>query len=288
MPVVRFLRGVFLLLAAWSAFAPRLGAQSALYVEHHKRLTLVRKASGARPYVEENGALVPASGHRFAVRDAEEYLPVFVAIRNLRVRIVAAESIDSGATFNSQFEFYGEFVSAYPLDDVFVLLDFALPNGNKSYFLREIGSIEPNQPRWRRFQILIDGALRDATYKLHLFVGGAEVLQSEQPAGYREAVLTRMVAKRIKGRADGPPAPLVTPPPEYPAKLAPAKIKGHAVVRLGIFTDGTVIDPVVVSASDPAFGESAVAALRQWRFLPRIKGGQPVAATVEMPVDFAP
>jgi TonB family protein len=271
----------------WSVLAPRLGAQSALYVEHHNKLTLVRSAKAGRPYVEENGALVPASSRRFAVGKAEEYLPVFVAVRDLRIRTVAAESTDNGATFNNQFEFYGDFVSAYPLDDVFVLLDFTMPNGAKSYFLREIGSLEPNKPLWRRFQIAVGGPMADATYEFHLFVGGAEVLQSQQAADYREAVLARMVARRIKGRPDGPPARLTGPPPEYPPKLAPSKMTGRAVVRLRISAEGTVADPVVVSATDPAFGESAIAALRQWRFVPQIKGGQPVATTVELPFDFA-
>ncbi len=282
------LRGVLLLLAAWALLAPQLRAQSALYVEHHKRMTLVRKAKAERAYVAENGALVPASSRRFGMGTAEEYLPVFVEIRNLRVRTRFAESIDDGATFNSQFEFYGEFVSAYRLDDVFVLLDFTLPNGNKSFFLREIGSLEPYKVRWRRFEISIPNVLSDTSYQLHLFVGGAEVPQSEQPAEYREAVLARMVARRIKGRPDGPPVRLTGPPPEYPSKVAPGTTKARAVVRLGISTDGVVTDPVVVSASDPAFGESAIAALRQWRFLPQIKGGQPVASTVELPFDFAP
>ena len=281
-------RVVFVLLAALGMLAPRLGAQSALYVEHHGKLTLVRSAKAERPYVMENGALVPASSRRYAVGGAEEYLPVFVAIRDLRIRVVSAESVDTGATFNSQFEFYGEFVSAYRLDDVFVLLDFSLPNGNKTYFLREIGSLQANKPRWRRFVILIGNTLPDATYKLHLFVGGAEVFQSEQPAEDREAALARMVARRIKGRPDGPPARLTGPPPAYPEKLAPAKRSGRAVVRLTIATDGAVTNPVVVSASDPAFGESAIAVLPQWRFLPQIKDGQPVPTTVDLPFDFAP
>lgn len=277
------LRGGLLLLAALAALAPRLGAQSSLYVEHHKRLTLVRKAREERPYVLENGALIPATTRRFALGPAEEYLPVFVSIRNLRVQVRAAEDVDSGAVFNSQFEFYAEFVAAHPLDDVFIVLDITMPNGNKGFFLREIGSLKPNQPRWRRFQILIGGALAGAAYELHLFAGGGEVLQSELPAEKRDAAMARMVAKSIAGRPDGPPVPFIVPPRDPPEKSAPARTAGQAVVRLRILADGAVEDPVVVSASDPDFGVAAATALRRWRFLPRIKGGQPVAATVELP-----
>jgi TonB family protein len=49
-----------------------------------------------------------------------------------------------------------------------------------------------------------------------------------------------------------------------------------------------VLDPQVKEASDPAFGESAVVAARQWRFLPRVKNGRAVETQVDMPFDFAP
>jgi TonB family protein len=49
-----------------------------------------------------------------------------------------------------------------------------------------------------------------------------------------------------------------------------------------------VLDPTIVEASDPAFGEAAVEALRVWRFIPAIKNGHPVEITANMPLDFSP
>jgi TonB family protein len=82
------------------------------------------------------------------------------------------------------------------------------------------------------------------------------------------------------------PQPLAGPPPEYPAKLRDAKLGGHAAVHLKISKTGRVSDLQVSSATDPAFGESALAAARQWRFLPRVVDGTPVESTAEMPFVF--
>jgi hypothetical protein len=45
-----------------------------------------------------------------------------------------------------------------------------------------------------------------------------------------------------------------------------------------------VSDAAVVNASTPAFGESAVIAVRQWIFTPAIKGHRYVETTVDVPV----
>ena len=72
------------------------------------------------------------------------------------------------------------------------------------------------------------------------------------------------------------------------AALRKAGVKGKAVVTVRITPQGTVRDPVVESASDPAFGEAALAAVRQWRFIPRVEDGRAVEARVNMPFVFAP
>ena len=82
------------------------------------------------------------------------------------------------------------------------------------------------------------------------------------------------------------PRPFVGPSPEYPPGLRKAKVKGEAMIRLQIRANGAVLDPQVRSASDPAFGEAALAAIRMWRFLPKVKDGRPVGTEAEMPFSF--
>lgn len=276
-----------LLLAASLVHAP-LAAQHVLIAEHKKKPHIVRRVSRSQPFVEIDGKLVAASGHRFALHKVPEYLPVFVAVRNVKVKTTAVQLQGSGSLINNEFRFSANFVSAHDLENVFVALELHFESGEKSIFLYEIGRLRPDRPRSLDLAAPTSVPLGSGRYQLHLFTNGAEVLHSLQPFAYRESMLDRMIAKRVAGRADGPPAPFIGPPPEYPSRLEKTNTKGSALVRLRVRTTGAIVDPEIVEASDPAFGEAAVEALRQWRFIPRIKGGRPVDATVNMPIDFVP
>jgi len=82
------------------------------------------------------------------------------------------------------------------------------------------------------------------------------------------------------------PAPLSTVNPVYPAELMDAGKEGKAVVQVTITETGDVADVVVVSAEDPAFGEAAVTAVKQWKFKPATLDGAPQPATVRFPLIF--
>jgi TonB family protein len=278
--------------ASWlvlgSAFLSPLAAQSVLLAEYKDKLHVVQRAAGSRPYVEVDGKLIPANGDRFALREVPEYLPAFISTRNIRARTTALQFADSGSQINNQFEFYGEFSSEYRLDNVFLVLELNLEDGSKSLFLREIGRLEPRDSRPLSVAVRTAYPLGAGHFTMHLFVNGLEVFHSGQPFTLRERALDKMVAKRIEGCTNSPPTLFVGTPPEYPAKLEKAKVSGRALVRLRVQPNGAVADPSVVEATDPAFGEAALAAVRQWRFLPRVKDGRPVAATVSMPLNFEP
>jgi protein TonB len=67
------------------------------------------------------------------------------------------------------------------------------------------------------------------------------------------------------------------PPPEYPLEARRARKEGVVVVDIAIRADGTCGDVrVVEDASDPAFRESVLAAVRTWKFQPALRGGRPV------------
>jgi len=275
--------------ALFLLFLAPLHAQNVLVAEYDHKPVVVRAARRTRPYFEENGKLVAADDFKFTLHKVDEYLPVFIAVRNLKVGTRSLNLINQGgAKINNEFRFRANFESAYPLDEVFVVLVLTFEDKSKSLFLQEVGRLTPHEPRTLDLVFPTSYALGPGHFELHVFVNGMEALHSNQPFEYREAVLDRMVAKHIKGRPDGNPEPFIGPPPEYPSKLFKKKIKGRATVRLRIRPTGAVIDPEIVEASDPAFGEAAVEAMRQWRFYPRIKAGRPVETTAEMPMDFEP
>lgn len=75
--------------------------------------------------------------------------------------------------------------------------------------------------------------------------------------------------------------------PEYPAELLESGFEGRAVVAVYIGLDGSVESAEVASAAHPAFGEAALAAVRQWRFEPVVEEGRLVRKQVRIPFDFS-
>lgn len=64
--------------------------------------------------------------------------------------------------------------------------------------------------------------------------------------------------------------------------------RGKAVVSFIIDPQGQVRVPVVQSATDPAFGAAALAAVRQWRYAPPQRKGIPVAVSLAQSFSYGP
>lgn len=76
-------------------------------------------------------------------------------------------------------------------------------------------------------------------------------------------------------------------PPDYPRKLRRKKVEGVVIVEVVIGTDGTVTATEVIESPDERLSELAVAAAREWMFIPALKAGRPVEARVRLPFTFA-
>jgi TonB family protein len=267
--------------------AARLAAQCVLMAEDGGKMSWVRAARGSDPCVERDGKIRPILTQGYALVGVPDYLPVFVSVRDIAVRtshVNTQRAEDIGHTFH----FDATFVTGFRLRDVFIVLYFVTGNGDQKIFLSEVGDLEPNDERTVSAIVPLDSKLGTSKYHLHVFSGGQEVLQSMIPLGEREAVLDRIVAKRIKDVRDSAPSLLIGPTPEYPRSLKAANLKGLAKIAIHIGANGAVTDPVVRSASDPAFGEAALAAIRMWRFLPSVRNGTPVATNAVIPFVFDP
>lgn len=263
-----------------------LSAQQILLAEHKGRAYPVLRASRERPLVREDNKFVVPSGTKLGFKKTDEYLPAFISVQNVRVRNTSMRFVNDDRDLNHRFEFKADFVSPYALEDVFVVLELFFERGSPSLFIYEIGRLEPRRHRSLDLGVPVGIPLGDGKYQVHLFVGGHETMHSLQPFNYREQVLDRMIAKRTAALPDGKPQFFIGPLPEHPKSMRKSRTKGHATIRARIRTTGAVIDPEIVDASDPAFGESALTAVRQWRFLPMIKNGRPVETVAELPIDF--
>jgi len=84
---------------------------------------------------------------------------------------------------------------------------------------------------------------------------------------------------------DRPPRPLRMVKPTYPSEAFVKKIEGTVVLEILIDERGSVVHTRVVQ-SIPLLDASAVAAVRQWIFVPALKRGRPVATIALAPVSF--
>lgn len=272
-----------LMLVAAPAFA-----QSVLLAPYEGKALPVVQARGTRPFVNDHGKLVAAEDSRFGFRPVEEYLPVFISVRNLQVRTSYLDVNGGEGEINRTLELRARLESPFRLEEVFLVLEMNSEEAGKTLFLLDIGTLEARQPKPLFVVAPLKFKLGEGRYQLHLFTHGAEVFHSEMPFDYREGKLDRMVAARVVGAPDRLPQPFVGPAPEYPAGLLKNKITGSAVIALRVGLRGNVLDPVVKNASDAALGEAALVAVRQWRFLPRIRDGHPVETKVDLPFTFSP
>ena len=267
-----------------------LAAQNRLYIqEPDGKFHAVFKVSGVRPYIMENGQLVSAKGQRMALKKVEEYLPVFIAIRDKDSRptnssgdYALSPAVNNGVHYSAKFE------SADLQEDVFVVLELEISNVGKKLFVYEVGRLNPRTPKSFSADLALGQYMGHGQVELHLFVGGSEVFQSGLAAAEREAALDRMIAKRITAQPQAGPKPFYGAAPAYPAALRKTGLKGEAVVTVRIDARGNVADPVIERASEPAVGEEALAAVRQWRFVPRVQDGQAVETKVSIPFAFDP
>ncbi len=273
-------------LVLFGSTAQFAGAQTALAVEHNGKMYPVVKVGHGFAYVKEGDKLVSVQPSRSLLVPQPEFLPLFVSVRDLQVKTSAVEFTQTANVINNEFHFNATFESSYRMENPFLVLELDMEKAGKRLFFQEIGELTPGHPQWVRVTVALPEQLGAGKFKLHIFTDGFEVFNSQQPWQFREGVLNKMVMKRLAGVQDAPPRPFVGPVPEYPAALRKSHLAGEAVVTVHITRLGVVLDPKLASASDPAFGQAAVAAVGQWRFLPQVKNGHPVETFANMPFTF--
>lgn len=76
-------------------------------------------------------------------------------------------------------------------------------------------------------------------------------------------------------------------PVAYPRQAERASISGDAVVNVTVEPDGTVSEVQIVSVPETGVGfEAALASIREWRFTPATRSGEPVRGIAHISVPF--
>lgn len=82
------------------------------------------------------------------------------------------------------------------------------------------------------------------------------------------------------------PEPIQQVPPTYPPILREAGIEGQVLLDLIVESDGSVGEIRVANSDHHEFEPAAITAVRQWRFKPATRNGEPMRATMRLPVVF--
>jgi TonB family protein len=89
-----------------------------------------------------------------------------------------------------------------------------------------------------------------------------------------------------QGAAGITPANVIfSPPPEYPADAAAARVHGQVTVHAVVDPDGKVIYARAVSGP-PLLRDAAEEAVERWRYSPLLNNGKPIAVTTTAILDF--
>jgi TonB family protein len=83
-----------------------------------------------------------------------------------------------------------------------------------------------------------------------------------------------------------PPRPKHKVEPTYSQEALDAKYQGSVLLRLLIDSSGNVKDPVVVRPLGLGLDEKAIEAVRQWKFEPATKDGEPVEVKANIEINF--
>lgn len=83
-----------------------------------------------------------------------------------------------------------------------------------------------------------------------------------------------------------PPQAIYAPNPQYTKEARKAKLQGTVTLLVIVSADGTPRNIKVEKPLGKGLDEKAIEALRQWKFMPATKNGQPVAVVIKVDVNF--
>jgi protein TonB len=135
-----------------------------------------------------------------------------------------------------------------------------------------------------------EARVRAQPYQQTTAVAAAETPRGNLPAAAPSASAAESHAGPVAEAYSAPvfsAAYLNNPPPPYPILARRRGIAGMVVLRAEVSPQGRCIQAKVTKSS--GFGpldEAALEAVKKWRFVPAMRGGEAVSAWVEIPVNF--
>lgn len=77
--------------------------------------------------------------------------------------------------------------------------------------------------------------------------------------------------------------------PVYPKKARKDRVEGAVVLKVTVSKDGSVTNLKVLRSTEPGYGfeDAAIEAVKQWRYTPATRDGEPVEVYVAVNLDFS-
>jgi TonB family protein len=283
------------------AFAPAALAQQVFVSLEGNTPQTVHGIAYGKPLIEVDGKLVSGTGIRYALMKskAPAYRPGLIKIRSFHALV--GQSGDQGAQTLFPVEISGYLESNVPLKRCFIVFQINSGFEKGRIFYNEVLDLPVGEER--KFDIVFSTLedVQESQFEVHVFSDGLELLNSLMPPEYiaeqtkkTQDLLAQSHAEPAGAKGALPESRAVALShdkhlmPAYPAELKPKALVGTAKVSCTISAQGDVVSAVVVEATDPLFGEAAVAAVRQWKFEPAVKDHQYVEATAIIPFKFNP
>jgi protein TonB len=85
---------------------------------------------------------------------------------------------------------------------------------------------------------------------------------------------------------DVPARPLEPLQPRYPERLRQLGVEGRVEAKVVVWPDGSLRGRELIASDHPEFTRAVQTALDEARFVPALRGGQPVASTVTLRLHF--
>jgi periplasmic protein TonB len=82
------------------------------------------------------------------------------------------------------------------------------------------------------------------------------------------------------------PTPIFRPSPKYTVPMRYDQVHGTVEVSFVVDSKGDVVAPRILSAKDPRMAESALAAVRSWKYRPALRNGAPVPCLMIENINF--
>ena len=119
------------------------------------------------------------------------------------------------------------------------------------------------------------------------FVGGAAIRHgTEKVASKSDLEQSAAIMVHALEELDLPLTAVEKVAPEYPEVLLEAALGGGVLVEFYVAEDGSVKAPAVISSSHEMFSESALGAIRNWKFNPPLISGKPVTVVARQQLSF--